>query len=74
MKKKLYRSREDRIVAGVLSGLAEHFDQDATFWRLGFVLFLIITGFMPGVLMYVVAWIIIPERPLIEPVANTISQ
>ena len=70
MKKKLYRSRENTLVAGVLAGFAEYFEQDPTFWRLGFVLFLILTGFMPGVLMYIVAWVIIPEQPLVEPVAQ----
>lgn len=67
MKKILYRSRENKFVAGVLSGFAEYFNQDATFWRLGFVAFLIVTGFMPGVFIYIVAWIIIPEQPRVDP-------
>ena len=58
--KKLYRSTKDQMVAGVLSGMAEYFDQDPTIWRLGFVFFMVITGLMPGVLMYVLAWVIIP--------------
>jgi phage shock protein C len=67
MKKSLYRNRENRLIAGVLSGLAKYFSQDPTFWRLGFVVFLVVTGFMPGVLIYIVAWIIIPEQPYIQP-------
>jgi phage shock protein C len=63
-KKKLYRSNKDVLVAGVLSGLAEYFDHDATFWRLAFVAFLLLTGIMPGALLYVVAWIIIPTEPV----------
>ena len=70
MQKKLYRSRENKLVAGVLSGFAEYFDQDATFWRLGFIIVLILTGLMPGVLIYLVAWVIIPERPMVEPVGQ----
>jgi phage shock protein C len=61
--KKLYRSRENVIVAGVMSGFAEYFHHDPTWWRLGFAAFLIATGFMPGVLIYIVAWILMPLRP-----------
>lgn len=61
--KKLYRSRTDSILAGICGGLAAHFGQDATWWRLGFAAFLIVTGFMPGLLIYIVAWILIPLAP-----------
>lgn len=60
-KKRLERSTTNVMVAGVLSGIAEYFEQDATVWRLGFVFFLLLTGVMPGVLMYLIAWILIPE-------------
>lgn len=63
MSKKLHRSRKNVLVAGVCAGMAEYFDQEPTFWRLGFVLFLILTGLMPGVLLYLAAWIIIPQAP-----------
>lgn len=66
MKKKLYRSKDNVMVAGVCSGLAEYFGHDATIWRLGFVLFLVLTGLMPGLLIYVLAWIIIPVEPEIQ--------
>ncbi len=65
MEKKLYRSAKDVILAGVLSGFAEYFNHDATLWRFGFIVFLILTGFMPGVLIYIVAWFIIPQNPLL---------
>lgn len=63
MKKKLYRDESDKYVGGVLSGFAKYFDQDPTIWRLVFLVFLIITGFMPGVLIYIVAWFLIPSKP-----------
>lgn len=66
MEKKLYRSAKDVILAGVLSGFAEYFNQDATLWRFGFIVFLILTGFMPGVLIYALAWILIPQNPLVS--------
>ncbi len=64
--KKIYRSTKDSIAGGVLAGFAEHFNQDATLWRFGFVVFLIITGFMPGLLIYLIAYIIIPKNPLFQ--------
>jgi phage shock protein C len=58
--KKLCRSRKNVLLAGVCAGLAEYFDHDPTLWRLGFALFLVLTGFMPGVLLYIIAWIVMP--------------
>lgn len=70
MKQKLYRSKEDRFVAGVLGGLAEHYNHDSTFWRLGFIALLLVTGLFPGVILYLVAWVIIPEKPIVEPLGK----
>ena len=61
-KKRLYRSKDNQLIAGVLAGFAEYFDHDPTIWRLGFAVFLIATGFMPGVLMYLVAWFVMPLK------------
>lgn len=63
MKKKLYRNTEEALVAGVLAGMADYFEHEIVFWRLGFVAFLIVTGLMPGLILYLVAWVIIPQRP-----------
>lgn len=64
--KKLYRSRQDAFIAGVCGGLAEYFDHDATLWRLGFAVFLIITGLFPGVVLYIIAWIVMPLHPAVS--------
>lgn len=61
MAKKLYLSNK-KMVAGVLAGWAEYFDHDPTVWRFGFIVFLIVTGLMPGVLLYVIAWLMMPSR------------
>ena len=50
------------MVAGVCAGFAEYFDHDPVLWRLGFVFFLIATGLMPGLLIYLVAWIVMPQK------------
>jgi phage shock protein PspC (stress-responsive transcriptional regulator) len=59
--KKLYLSKKDKMIAGVCGGLGEYFNIDPVLIRLAFVIFAIISfGF--GVLIYLLAWIIIPER------------
>lgn len=61
--KRLYRSREQRMLCGVCGGIAEYFGMDPTLIRLGMVL-LACTG--TGILAYFVAAIIIPDRSRIE--------
>lgn len=51
------------MVAGVLAGVAEYFDHDPTVWRIGFLIFLIATGLMPGVLIYLIGWVVMPVSP-----------
>lgn len=63
--KRLYRSR-DRILGGVLAGFAEYIYADKTVVRLVYVLVSILSAGFPGLLIYIIAWIVIPERPLEE--------
>lgn len=58
--KKLYRSSENRMVAGVLGGIADYFNIDATILRLIFAICLI-PSFFTFVLLYIVAVVIIPK-------------
>lgn len=62
MKKRLERDEENVVVSGVIAGLANYFDQDPKLFRLFAIAFLIVTGFFPGVLIYFVAWMMIPRR------------
>ena len=62
MYKKLYRSRKDKMIAGVASGLAEYFEIDPTLVRIIFVISLFLGG--TGVLAYIILWIVVPEEPL----------
>ena len=59
--KKLYRSDENKMLAGVCGGIAEYFNIDATLVRLGWVVFSLLGG--SGLLAYIIAAIIMPERP-----------
>jgi len=61
MKKKLYRSEKDHMIAGVCGGIAEYFDVDSTLVRLLTGLSVILGG--AGVVAYIIAWIIIPKNP-----------
>jgi len=61
VRKKLYRSKKDKMIAGVCGGIAEYFDIDSTLVRLLGVI-LILSGGV-GILTYIIAWIIIPEKP-----------
>jgi phage shock protein C len=58
-KKVLRRSRSNRILAGVCGGLAEFFGISAFWFRLGMVI-AFIPGGVPGILLYVLLWLVIP--------------
>ena len=60
--KKLYRSRNNRMIAGVCAGLADYFGIDPTIVRIIFVI-LVFAG-LGGVLVYGILWLITPEEPL----------
>lgn len=60
--RKLYRSRSDSRLAGVCGGLGEFFEIDPTLIRLLTVAVTLMTGVFPGLIAYVVAWIIVPEE------------
>lgn len=61
--KKLYKSKNDRIISGVLGGLGEFYAVDPTLVRLGYIALVILTGIFPGIIAYIIASIIVPERP-----------
>lgn len=62
MEKRLYKSKDDRILFGVCGGVAEYFDVDPTLIRLAFVLILL-TG--TGLIAYIIAAIVMPEKPIV---------
>ncbi len=61
--KHLYLSSTDKKLAGVCGGLGEYFEADPTIIRLATAVIAIITGVIPMVIGYLVAWLIIPRRP-----------
>jgi phage shock protein C len=59
--KRLYRSRDDRMISGVCAGLAEYIDIDPTIVRLLFVLGLFAGG--ATFWAYIVMMLVVPEEP-----------
>ena len=60
-RRKMYRSRENRMVWGVAGGLAEHLDVDPVLVRVGFVILAFVSGL--SVLTYVLLTILVPNEP-----------
>jgi phage shock protein C len=63
--KRLYRSRKERMIAGVCGGVGEYFGIDPTLVRLLFVVAALFGG--PGLLLYLLMMIVVPEEPLEQP-------
>ena len=61
LKAPLRRSRSNRMIAGVVAGLAKYFDIDPTLARVIYVVVSIISAAFPGLLVYVLLWAIVPE-------------
>jgi phage shock protein C len=61
--KRLYRSRSNKMLAGVCAGLAEYFDIDPTVVRLAFAAAFFF-GFGSALVLYFIMMLIVPEEPL----------
>jgi phage shock protein C len=58
---RLRRSRSNRMIAGVIGGLARYFGIDPTMARVIYVILSVVSVAFPGLLVYVLLWLIIPE-------------
>lgn len=61
MAKKFYRSRKNRVVAGICGGLAEYFEIDPIIVRL--ITLILVLSLGAGFIAYIIAWIVVPEEP-----------
>jgi phage shock protein C len=61
--KRICKSNTNKVMFGVIGGIGEYFDIDPTILRLGYLLVAILTGFMPAVIGYFIAAIIVPSKP-----------
>lgn len=60
--KRVYRSTQNSIVAGICGGLGEYYHVDPTLIRLGYLFLTAFTGVVPGLIAYIIAMFIVPER------------
>jgi phage shock protein C len=67
--KRLMRSRSDRKIGGVCAGLAQYLELDTSLVRILWFFIALATGIFPGIIAYILGWIIIPEELLLLPVA-----
>lgn len=61
-KKSLRRTRDDRMIAGVVGGLARYFGLDATVLRIVYVLVSLFSAAFPGIIVYLILWVIVPQE------------
>ena len=59
--KKLLRSRSDRWVAGICGGIGDYFDVDPALVRLVYMLLTFFSAGFPGVMIYLVLWLVMPK-------------
>jgi len=71
--KKLKRSTNNRIFSGVIGGFSEYFNIDPVLLRVVFIFFLLVTGFFPGLLAYIIAIFMIPndEGPVVHDIGSS---
>ena len=58
----LRRSESNRMIGGVVAGLANYFDIDVSVARVGYVLLSVLSAAFPGILVYLIMWIVIPSE------------
>jgi phage shock protein C len=58
----LRRSPDRKMIAGVIGGLSEYFDRDPGLLRLLYVLVSVVSAGFPGIIVYVILWLVIPMR------------
>jgi phage shock protein PspC (stress-responsive transcriptional regulator) len=58
----LARSRDDRVLTGVMGGIARRFGWNSTLLRVVYVVVLIASAGFPGILVYLLLWLLMPEE------------
>ena len=60
---KLHRSKNHRMIAGVMGGIAEYLGWSPNMVRIAFVIISSLSAAVPGILIYLVLWLIMPNAP-----------
>ena len=61
-KQKLMRLSKEKMFAGVLGGVADYLGWDVTILRIVFVLVTAFSSMFPGIIIYIILWILMPEE------------
>ena len=72
MDRKLYKSANDKVLAGVCGGIGEYFDVDPVIIRLLWVIFILMGG--AGIIAYIIAAIIMPANPFSPPIEDSYTR
>jgi phage shock protein PspC (stress-responsive transcriptional regulator) len=59
----LMRVRQGKLIAGVCGGIAKWLGWDPTLVRLGYVVLTFVSAAFPGIIIYILLWILMPEEP-----------
>jgi phage shock protein C len=76
--RRLYRSRTDSMIGGVAAGLADYLNADPAIVRIVWAILVVVTG-GAALIVYIVAWIVVPEgpaesiAPATEPVTDPVT-
>ena len=60
--KRLYKSKTNKVFAGIIGGAGEYFDIDPVILRLLWLLVVVATGVLPGIIAYIVAVFVVPTK------------
>lgn len=60
--RRLTRSREHRVIAGVCGGLADYLGWNSTLVRVLYLVGSILSAAFPGILVYLILWVVMPDR------------
>ncbi len=63
LEKKLYRSKDNKVILGVMGGLGEYFDIDPVLLRVFYVVISIFTAVFPGIIAYILMAAVMPYKP-----------
>lgn len=58
---KLHRSQNDKMIAGVMGGIAQYLGWSPTWVRVLFVIISSLSAAVPGILIYIILWIVMPK-------------
>jgi phage shock protein C len=61
--RRLYKSKNNRMISGVMGGIAEYFNVDPTIVRILYFLFSAFSAAFPGIIVYIILALVIPEKP-----------